>query len=165
MAGAAPVILALTESDAEQWVVHTLQVQAGASLLLKEVDDAETAQRGLLLGSQAPFLQPLQQAESAITATFAELQQSTTDNASQQRRLVELKPLIESKLDLIRTSISLLQQGRSDEAAPTAVMASSRSKPVMEEIRGKIDAFTREEAELLKQREAAAARLVLPWWR
>jgi methyl-accepting chemotaxis protein len=155
----------LIEND--RWVTHTTSVREGLARLVSTLTDAETGQRGFVITGKDDFLEPHTRAVSEIERHFAEIRTLTNDNPNQQRRLNDVRPLIDEKLGELKRTIDLR---RAEGFGPTqAVVAEGQGKRAMDAIRRIVFEMDREELELLGQRhreaEAAAqtARNVILW--
>src|SRR5262245_50220376 len=99
LAGAATYITIFRLTDANRMVEHTLDVRQNARVLLSDLQDAETGQRGFLLTGDDRYLEPLNRVSGSITKQLNDLHRITADNKVQQDRLNALEPIIEAKLD------------------------------------------------------------------
>jgi len=161
-----PLILALiggvayvntTELQATaRWVTHTYQVLDTSSSLLTQLSDAETGQRGYLLTGEERYLEPYRSALDQIEKAFATLAALTSDNPKQQGRLVTLRPLLAAKLDELAETIRLRRDKGFDAAVE--IVRTDRGKKAMDDIRRLIYDLDQEENQLLRDREAVAAR-------
>ena len=88
----------LIENDT--WVKHTHQVRTDLALLLSQLKDAETGQRGYIITGVDSYLEPYQSAVAAIPATLDNLRRLTADNAGQQRRLSAICARAKSRSDV-----------------------------------------------------------------
>ena len=102
-AGVAAVAMFFRMSDTANLISGTLEVRLAASSLLSQIQDAETSERGYMLTGQDNFLEPYHAALAQIQPDLAKLRQLTLDNAEQQKALVRLRPLIQSKLAVIES--------------------------------------------------------------
>ena len=71
-------------------VNHTLDVQKAFNLVLKDMLDAETGQRGFLLTGSASYLPPYRQAERSFAAHLTSLESLTADDAHHRERVGQL---------------------------------------------------------------------------
>src|SRR5688572_21371013 len=78
----------LLEND--RWVDHTHEVRRELALLLAEIVDAETGQRGFVISADESFLQPYEAARTRIPQTVGRIGTLTADNPEQQLRLSQL---------------------------------------------------------------------------
>lgn len=140
--------------DAEHWVIHTQEVRDKLANLQSELKDAETGQRGYVITGVEDYLQPYNSAVASIYSMLADLKTLTSDNPNQQRRLDDLKPLIDGKLAELRETIDL-RRNQGFEAAQKVVLTNV-GKSAMDQIRTIIAAADHEELNLEEKRSAAA---------
>src|SRR5450432_2435290 len=107
-------------------VHHTNAVQLQLNLLLSELKDAETGQRGFLLTGLESCLEPYNLARTALLAELATLRRLTADNPDQQRYLDTLEPTVTQKLDELAQTIALKRAEKADAAI--AIVRSGRGK-------------------------------------
>jgi methyl-accepting chemotaxis protein len=135
-------------------VTHTHEVLTNLELLLSQLKDTETGQRGYLLTGEKKYLQPYAGARDSVWVTFAHLRKLTKNNPDQQRRLDDLKPLLEKKLAELRETIDLYDK-KGPEAA-LAVVKKDEGQRFMDEARQIFADMREAEKELLREREADA---------
>jgi len=70
-AGLAALDMANRAAEAERWIIHTMDVRRGARVLLVQLLDAETGERGFLLTANAKFLEPYDRALTTVPASSA----------------------------------------------------------------------------------------------
>src|ERR1022692_4888472 len=112
---------------------HTNAVQLQLNLLLSELKDAETGQRGFLLTGLESFLEPYNLAGTSLPAELATLRRLTADNPDQQRYLDTLEPTVTQKLDELAQTIALKRAEQADAAV--AIVRSGRGKALMDRLR------------------------------
>lgn len=160
LAAAIAVALLIARSDdADYWVGHTFEVQQTAESLVAELSAAENAQRGYLLTGNPDYLLPVDNAFAKVPGLILRLRNQAADNSVQIDRLDRVKPLIASRLDVIRQSIELAKAGKRDEAM--ALVASGKGKNLMDAIVGEMTAFFQLEYDLQHKRQSTARRLRL----
>lgn len=139
----------------ETAVRHSYDVRTQFAIVLSELKDAETGQRGYLLTGDSAYLAPYQTALGELKASYTALQQITATSAqSQQQRVTALSPLIAAKLSELAQTIALRQnQG---EAAALAVVDNNSGKNDMDEVRALVAAADHEEAGRIDQLTQAA---------
>jgi methyl-accepting chemotaxis protein len=136
--------------DSADWVTHTYQVKANLSEVLIRLADAETAQRGYLLTGENRFLEPYRAAVQGIDRDVQDVQELTTDNPNQQRRVARLQPLIANKISKLAEGSTLRTRDTSGAALTVYI---DQGKAVMDEIRQVIGEMDQEENRLLKERD------------
>jgi methyl-accepting chemotaxis protein len=135
-------------------VTHTQKVLEHVSVLLSQMKDAETGQRGYLLTGDPAYLEPFQAASAGTSAVLAELRSLTADNPKQQARIVEVEALTTAKFNELKRTIDLRRSGHADEALK--IMLTGEGKKVMDALRAVCEQINREERELLSKREGDA---------
>ena len=140
--------------DNENWVDHSHQVRTQMTLLVSEMKDAETGQRGYLLTGTDSYLQPYQDATTAVKTTLDMLQRLVADNPNQQRRLAAISPLIDAKFAELARTIELRRTEGLDAALK--VVLTNEGKITMDRIRALADEADREEIDLLAKRAEEA---------
>ena len=138
--------------DTSSRVAHTLEVMERLQMLLSNLKDAETGQRGYLLTGQAPYLAPYANATAALPGDFTRVRQLVADNPRQAQRLGQLQQLTDTRLDLMRQTIEARRVG--DTAAALAIVNSDQGKLVMDRARAVVADMLAEEQSLLQQRQA-----------
>ncbi len=141
-------------NQTSEWVDHTHIVLAELEKITSGLKDAETGQRGFLITNLDNYLEPYNNAGTAVDAAVAEVRQLTSDNPVQQGRLDDLEPLIQAKFDELQETIDLRRDAGFDAAL--AVVLTDKGKAVMDNIRALIGEMSSEEADLLVIRDADA---------
>lgn len=112
----------------------TQRVVTETNALLSSLKDAETGQRGFLLTGDENYLQPYQQAMHDIPVNLETLNKVTvTRRPDQEQRVMQLRPLIKSKLDEMEQTIDRRRASRPQEAL--AIVETDRGKILMDQIR------------------------------
>src|SRR5258707_1114894 len=86
VAGAAAIFTTNRSSEAEGWVVHSMQVRRGARAVLVDLLNAETGQRGFLLTADEKYLEHYIKAQASLISEIDDLRKLTADNPVQQDR-------------------------------------------------------------------------------
>lgn len=136
------------------WVAHTYQVIGLLEDAETAVTNTETAQRGYVIAGDERFLAPYHDALPRVEADLDRIENLTRDNASQQRRVTELRRIVHDKLAVVGEVVALRREERTDEAA--RVVRSGRGEEAMNAVRRKIAEMAGEEARLLALRTAAS---------
>jgi methyl-accepting chemotaxis protein len=142
----------LIEND--HWVAHTHEVRTKLADLLSALKDTETGQRGFVITADERFLDPYRAALPDVDKSMAELQRLTSDNDAQQRRLAELRPVIEAKLGVEARLIDA-RRVQGYEAALKITLA-GEGKAFMDKARALLSQMDEDEAALLKRRNSEA---------
>ncbi len=141
--------------DSEQWIMHTNEVRIELSNLQVAFIDAETGQRGYLAAGQEVFLEPYTRALGVWRSSFDKVRNLTADNPRQQRLLADLEPLLEHKLDDMKSGLEARKRGApSADLLPLLV----DGKLTMDAIQAVIADMQREEVLLYEQRRRASVR-------
>jgi len=154
--GAAVVELAYREQDAETWVAHTIEVRQQARELMNTALNAETGVRGYLLTDDPSFLAPYNAALKQFPETLAELRRLTADDPVQQQALDGFNDDITAILAVYKQMLAFETAGQRAQAADLVRIKAGKS--LMDDLRARVDAFSRAEAQLLQAREAVAQR-------
>ncbi|PWW00109.1 signal transduction histidine kinase [Hoeflea marina] len=118
-------------------VVQTHKIIVAIDLLLLDVQDAETGQRGYLLTGEEEYLEPYRRALSQVQNRLRAVDELIAGETSQQGRLEQLRGYIDSKLNEMDETLRIYrEQGRS---AALALVASDRGKTDMDSIRDVVD--------------------------
>lgn len=144
------------QAEADAMVAHTQEVLISAESLLSIVKDAETGQRGYLITGDERHLEPYQSAVANWRDGLRRLRELTADNASQQRRLDEITPLVEDRLRLIERVVGLRRQG--DGEAARRIVLGGEGRRLMDELRRRFSEIQTEERRLLSEHQAARSR-------
>jgi signal transduction histidine kinase/DNA-binding response OmpR family regulator/CHASE3 domain sensor protein len=131
---------------------HINAVQLQLNLLLSELKDAETGQRGFLLTGLESFLEPYDSARTSLSGELATLR-GLTMHPDQQRNLETLEPLVTQKLDELAQAIALKRAGHADEAVE--IVRSGRGKAHMDRLRAVIAEMNAVEERLLAEQMTA----------
>jgi methyl-accepting chemotaxis protein len=138
----------------ERLVSHTYEVRIALADLISGLVNAETGQRGYIITQSESYLAPYQTALRQIKGTFANLQRLTADDPIQQRRLLAMSPLIDSKLAELKQTIELRKNQGFDAAVK--VVVTNAGKIFMDQLRALDGEADQAEAVLLEQRVAEA---------
>ena len=155
--GAAVAELAYREQDAEDWVAHTIEVRQQARELMNTALNAETGMRGYLLTDDPSFLAPYNMALKRLPDTLGALRRLTADNPTQQKALDGLNDNMTALLGIYQQMLALESAGQRAQAADLVKVRDGKN--LMDDLRARVDAFSRAEAQLLETREAAAHRI------
>jgi len=134
----------------EAWVIHSYQVSTNIGVLLSDLENMETSDRGYIIAGQDIFLEPYNTALPKIYPEFQSLQELTKDNSAEQQRLSLMKPLIDERLAEFQTNLAL-RRDKGLDAAIAAVSAGT-GKETMDAIRTIVADMQTDEASLLQAR-------------
>jgi CheY-like chemotaxis protein/signal transduction histidine kinase/CHASE3 domain sensor protein len=131
-------------------IQHSHSVIRSLNELLLTIQDAETGQRGFLLTGNEQYLAPYSQALAQVGGRLDRIGSLTSDNASQQERLVAVRRHVGAKLTELKQTIDLRRH--SGIAAALQVVVGDRGKVEMDAIRTQLDMMQQEEARLRQVR-------------
>ncbi len=144
-------IVGLTTSFGQ--VDRSDQVIADVRQLMRSITDMESELRGFFLTSDQSFLDAYNSAKEGVPKQLAVLDQLTSDNPSQQRRLRELRDL---DFRWVQYSEQLLQQQGTRSLSPQEFTA---GKQLMDQVRAKQREIRDEEQRLHEVRHRRATLL------
>jgi PAS domain S-box-containing protein len=153
--------------DNNYWENHTYDVISKADAIISDLLNGETGQRGYVITGEETFLAPYNEALQNVYNDFQNLDDLTQDNPAQQKRLADMKPLIDLKLAEMNDSVSLRKYKGLQPAI--AAVSDGAGKKTMDSIRQIESDLKSDELKLLKQREfnsaqtATEVQLVLLW--
>jgi PAS domain S-box-containing protein len=151
--GIAIAVLLGRLEEARALVQRTDRVILAAELLLSDVKDAETGQRGFLLTGSERYLEPYRAALGSIEARLDEIEAlAVADEA--RAFLPRLEALVREKLDELAQTVEL-KRGAGTEAA-LEVVRTDRGKTAMDELRDWTGDLVAVERRLLARRVRAA---------
>jgi len=134
----------------EDWVQHTWQVINQVEIIMGSAKDAESGNRGFLITGDEAYLAPYFVALQELPHEIARLKSLTSDNPTQQQRIVELRAVTDQRLALLQQGINLHRSGRSDSIH--ALILSGTGKTQMDHLRALADDIDHEEQGLLSVR-------------
>ena len=139
-------------ADDRRWVTHTRLVLEGLDTFQIDLINAETGQRGYIITGEESYLQPYNHALPRILQDFRELRELTADNATQQRALDHIEPLLTAKLAELQHRIDIRKEQGLTAAA--AGVAEGSGKKFMDQIRALAASMKQEEERLLVGRSS-----------
>lgn len=134
----------------QYWVEHTFSAQDGLNKLLQTAIDGSNGMRGYLLSGKADYLPPFRTMLDTLLPQHARLLELTSDNPAQQKKLAELKPVLEQRLRESRLHYELYAQSPTKAIAR---IASGQGLQINQALRKAIDELIQEEQRLLAARE------------
>jgi len=138
------------------WVSHTQEVATQLINLRADLLAAESARLAYVASADAAQLPAFDAAVRRVPQDLERVGGLTRDNPSQQRRLAEVKPLIEQRLEILQESVDLLRGGVVDRDQQRTF--AQRGVGLMASVRGILDSADTEEHQLLAQREQFSER-------
>jgi methyl-accepting chemotaxis protein len=137
----------------DERVAHTQQVRREIQILLTDLINAETGQRGFVIAGKDDFLAPYTAALVDIDRDYLALRALTSDNPHQLERLDRLRMQIDEKLTEMKRVIE--QRATSVEQA-IATVSGGIGKGFMDTIRRTFKDMDDEETNLLEARRLEA---------
>lgn len=146
-------VLSLIET--RSWVDHTQTILATTDRFFLTMKDLESSARAFVITGHENEVSSYLRTTFAAPEVMAELRSLTADNASQQRRLDSLEPLVKNKLSTMEAMI----KARKDSGVGSESIREllRRSVTLMDEIKALIEAMADEEKQLYQTRQQAAA--------
>ena len=132
---------------------HAQEILEHTQLLLAQVVDAETGQRGYLITGNPAYLEPYNAALPRVNAALAQLVDLTKNDPEQRLQMEQFQQLIATKLGELRATIDLRRQ-RGPEAAQRMV-ATNLGKGTMDAMRGLASAMVSRTEGIVNQRYEA----------
>ncbi len=133
-------------------VAHTHEVLDHIDLLMNQMRDAETGQRGYVITGEEQYLEPYTNALTVIPASLGELRRLTAASPEQQKRLDLVESNITAKLDELKLVIDIRRKGDAEGAVKE--VRTGRGRRFMDQVRVTMGEMERDEREVLKQRAA-----------
>ena len=140
--------------ETADWVTHTHIVLERLETLSAGLVKAESARRGFVLTQENVFSEEFSSARAAMQKATGELRTLTADNASQQKRLDQLEPVLAERLRLLEQSIDSLQARKSSTHEQFDLTTASLA--LKRRIAAIVDEMESAEKDLLGRRNAEA---------
>lgn len=155
LAAAAALIMVRGVNQQLDDIVRSYALRNQARVLIMQLMDAESGQRGYLLTVDPLYLEPYKAAVEGIDRTYEQLLADLADRPAQSARIEGIRTAISQKLEELSQTIALADEGRLDEAV--SVVRSDSGRVVMQGLRATIDDFLAEENSALAARNDAIA--------
>ncbi len=127
------------------WVVHTYQVQNSLDALLSDLKDLETGSRGYLLTGKDSYLRPYHDSINQINPGYEKLVYLTRDNPKQNRRLKDLRLVLDKKCAVAQALVKMKPIVRDR----VVVSHTDQGMALMDDIRERVAMLKAEENRLL----------------
>ncbi len=139
------------------WVEHTQTVLRETEAVLSDLKDVDTGVRGYLISGQKSFLSPYSDALASIPAHLHRLNELTTDNDEQQKKIRDLEKLVDQRL---QEAAFFLKMAGTDGllVSAQAKIHIAAGKLTMDEIRSLVSEMRAREEKLLVQRAEDSKR-------
>ncbi len=141
-------------SENNRWVSHTRDVLELSELLPAHLTDAAAARGAYIRTGDPAQFQKFDAATNLVLRDLAQLRGLTADNPGQQLRLVQLDPLVHSRLSLLKASMESHQRNSHDRAVQDEFAAQSAN--ISSQLLAVIVTFEGVERSLLELRLAQA---------
>jgi signal transduction histidine kinase len=139
-----------------QWVTHTHQVLEQVDLVLTDLLNAETGERGFILTGEASFLEPYNEALARLNGDVKDLHELISDNPIEQGTMERVEPLITERLGMLRDRIEVRKKEGLISGAE--LVRQGPGKQYMDKIRAQLSEMKQEEIRLLALRTEEAAK-------
>jgi len=107
-------------------VVQAREMRSAIADMLRQLQDAETGQRGYLLTQDQAYLKPFRDAQTQIRPTLARLQSLSANDPRAAEAMPRLTEIVEAKLAELSRTIELVERG--DTPAAIAMVRQDRGK-------------------------------------
>ncbi len=136
------------------FVDHSRQVLAQLNLLLSDLKDAETGQRGFLLTEDESYLQPYLLSRTNAPARLQTLKSLSANNTNRLARLAEIEQAITDKFSELEFSIEVRKHVGCEAARSIVMLGYGKTK--MDDIRALANTMIQLESEVLVERARVA---------
>ena len=146
-------------AEADKWNTHTYKVLGTADNLLRSMINMETGARGFFVAGADGFLESWELGNKAFDAAWAEAKQLTADNATQQKRLEDMKVKETEFVAVVKTMLQFrrdVSAGQKTLPDFVAEFGKGKDKAAMDGFRALQAEFDKAERELLVTRSATA---------
>jgi len=134
---------------------HSREIRETQALLFREVQDAESAQRGYLLTGVPSYLQPFELAENHLPRLKSNLAELASDNPRRRQSVAELLADVDRKMDELRRTVVLEHSG--DGIGAMVVVRDNEDHDAMVRIRAETRTLDEAERHIFDVSRAAAA--------
>jgi len=125
---------AISEQDRNRsQTLHTMNVAAAISLVMSELKDAETSQRGFLLTGREDYLEPYNTARVRLSTDIERLRAMLADDPEQAQRGESLRMVALERLAELQRVIDLQRDNGQDAAIDRVLLG--RGKQLMDQAR------------------------------
>lgn len=138
----------------EGWVDYTWQAIDQVERIIGSAKDAETGNRGYLLTGDERYLEPYISARRELPGELDRLQGLLGDNPAGQKKLTEMRSVVNRRVALLEKGIALRRSGDTDSSHE--LVLSGTGKAQMDHLRSLADQMEAEEHQLLLERTATA---------
>lgn len=132
-----------------RYIIQERDIRRTSADLLQNLTDAETGQRGYLIGMDENFLKPYQDALQSLRANQIVLETLVKDRPEKAEKMAELGRLIDLKLAELAETVELTRQNKRREAAD--ILRGDTGRVYMNGIREILDLFKQRSDENLQR--------------
>jgi PAS domain S-box-containing protein len=137
-------------------VTHSHDIQRELVILLSQVKDLETGQRGYLYTNNPDYLQPYNQAKNALEGTYSRLAELTKSEPRQRDELADIRLLLDKKLNEVNETI--LYQRAGETAKARALVETNAGLELMEQLRVAVGKLNTDQAFALRDQQSKVRR-------
>lgn len=141
-------------NETARTVAHTYQILSQLNSALAHLTDAEAGTRGYLLTGDSAYLERQKENFISSDAALRELTSLTEGNSGQQRRVAFLRQKFAEKVAFLHNVTQLRQGGNASSAR--AAFETGRGREVMNDVRQVANGMSKEEHQLLSERQRRA---------
>ncbi|GAA0533192.1 signal transduction histidine kinase [Rhizomicrobium palustre] len=156
---ATSISLSVQTAERSKQIVASRALRSAASEEMQTLLDAETGQRGYLLTGQREYLLPFQTARDRARSVLNRLEKLAAADPRIEKRVGELRPIAEDKLDELQSTVELFTAGRRADAME--VVNSGHGKAMMDAARSLLNTITDESEARVQDQLNALNRSVL----
>ncbi|MCU1220682.1 MAG: sensory transduction histidine kinase [Candidatus Angelobacter sp.] len=138
-------------AETSSWIAHTQEILLRLEQIRADIRAAEAGQRGYLLTNGREYLNSYSSSVENIKTNFSAARYLTADNATQQRRMDSLGPLLDRRLTLMKEVLDRNLHG--EKSGALDIIRLGEGRELTETIRSVIGDMEYEERNLLERRE------------
>ena len=153
--GIASYVMSDRFANSEESVIHTHQAISEIKSMSAELSEAESSRRAFELTNDPTVLIEFDVALEALPRHLQALRSMTVDNLAQQQRLIQIQPLLDQRLALLKQSVESQKQDPS--AADQRLVFTRQGIVLADKIRSLLNEMEREETQLLHERSSQSA--------
>jgi CHASE3 domain sensor protein len=136
-----------------QWVEHTFEVLEGLDKIFDGNITIASGRYGYIVSRKETYLADYKAGLETTGQGIRDVRRLTSDNPQQQQQLTALEQVIAKRTDLSQRSITLVQQGKSNEAVQDAF--SKENLLLGQDVQRLVNRMKNEERRLLQLRKVA----------
>jgi diguanylate cyclase (GGDEF)-like protein len=123
-----------SQAETAAWVEHTYLVIEQLDRISLSINQAESAVRGYALSREEHLARELAPSIAQAQLAFKRAKELTRDNLRQQRRLDDLQPKLQRRIDLLNEYLSRVRGGGETRVRPEALQVSAEIKQIATEM-------------------------------